>query len=211
MNQLTTTELAQRLTVSKGRVSQWVSEGKLTGCYQGDGRSRRFDLEKCAAALGRVLDKGQMLGNGAETRRAIRQVKADAGQSTPSAATQPDQRRDGLLDRGDPDRLELAKIATAEENLRRIRRDNELAEGHYILAEEAERQMARLLSQEVAEVETVLRDAARKVADKLGVEFKAVRALLTETWRAHREGRSTALQSEADDAGLTEAEKSADI
>lgn len=210
MSQLTTTELAQRLTVSKGRVSQWVSEGKLDGCYQGDGRSRRFDLEKCATALGRVLDKGQMLGNGVQTRKAIRQIKAEA--ELPIAPVAPDRtRRDGRLDDADPDRLELAKIATAEENLRRLRRDNELVEGHYVLAEEAQRQMTRLIAQEIAEIETVLRDAARVVADKLGVEFKVVRQLLVVTWREHRAGRVAVLTEAAEAAEMTEAETAADI
>ena len=52
---LNTTELAARLAVSKARVSQYVSEGKLDGCYVGEGRARRFDLDKVATALGRRL------------------------------------------------------------------------------------------------------------------------------------------------------------
>jgi len=210
MRQLTTTELAQHLTVTKGRVSQWVSEGKLAGCYTGDGRARRFDLEKCAAALGRGLDKGQMLGNGSQTRKAIRQIRAEA--ELPIVPASPERvRRDGRLDDADPDRLELAKIATAEENLRRIRRDNELAEGHYVLADEAQRQMTRLIAQEIAEIETVLRDAARAVADKLGVDFKVVRQQLVATWREHRAGRVAVLADVAGQADMTEAEKAADI
>lgn len=210
MNQLSTTELAQRLSVSKGRVSQYVAEGKLDGCFEGDGRSRRFDLEKVAERLGRVLDKGQMLGNGIETRRAIRQVVVAPPATKPADAVA-QKRRDGKLDERDPDEMELLKIAKANEELRRIRRDNALADGSYVLAEAAQREMARLVGQEIAEVETVLRDGARIVADKLGVDFRTVRKLLVDAWRAHREGRSETLKAVAADAEMSDAEKAADI
>jgi hypothetical protein len=210
MSQLSATELAKRLSVTKGRVSQYVAEGKLSGCYEGDGRARRFDLAKCAERLGRVLDKGQMLGNGLETRRALRRVSA-AGATGTEPTKEPAQKRDGVLDPKDPDRFELAKIATAEENLRRIRRDNALAEGNYVLAEAAQREMTRLIGQEIAEIDTVLRDAARVVADKLGVEFKVVRKVLMDTWRAHRAGRSSALEQEVASAALSDREVAEDI
>ena len=74
MTLLNSGDLAKALNVSKGRVSQYVSEGKLAGCFTGDGRARRFDLGKAATALGRQLDPGQMMGNGAGTRAAIRTV-----------------------------------------------------------------------------------------------------------------------------------------
>jgi len=216
MTQLSTTELAKRLNVSKGRVSQYVAGGKLAGCYEGDGRARRFDLAKCAERLGRVLDKGQMLGNGLSTRRAIRRVVAtDTAENTTTPPEQdhadPAKRRDCVLVPKDVDRFELAKMATAEENLRRLRRDNEIAEGNYVLADAAQREITRLMRQEIAEIETVLRDAARAVADEMGVEFKAVRKVLMDAWRAHRSGRSAVLAEEAGGAALSAPEKAADI
>ena len=48
----TGSELARIFGVSKQRVHQWVKEGKLNGCYTGEGHFRRFDLGKCAEALG---------------------------------------------------------------------------------------------------------------------------------------------------------------
>jgi hypothetical protein len=212
MSQLSATELAQRLNVTKGRVSQYVAEGKLDGCYQGDGRARRFDLVKVADRLGKVLDKGQMLGNGIDTRRALRAVEAEEskGEGKPAPRTAP-KSRDGRLDDRDPDELELLKIAKQSEELRRLRRDNAVADGAYVLAEAAQREMLRLVAQEIAEIETVLRDAARNIADKLGVDFRTARKILVDTWRSHREGRSDVLKSAAADAEMTAAEKSADI
>lgn len=80
-----------------------------------------------------------------------------------------------------------------------------------MLASESERQVSRMLAREIAGFETVIRDGARAVADRLGVEFKAARQILMETWRAHRTGRAEALADAAGEAGLTAAEKDADI
>ena len=210
---LTASELATTLGVSKARVSQYVSERKLDGCFDGDGRNRRFDLAKCAAALGRALDAGQMMGNGASTRRALRSLDLEAIDPGPATPPAPPVRpkADSELPSGDTARYELAKTQKAEEEVRRLRRDNELNEGTLVKATEVERQVARIVAQEIAEFETVLRDGARKVADRLGVDFKAVRQALVETWRAHREGRVAALSAEAEAAAMTDAEIASDI
>lgn len=207
MSGLSATELATKLNVSKGRISQYVSEGKLDGCYEGDGRARRFDLDKVAAALNRKLDLGQMMGNGLPTRRALRSVQAENETSAPPNV----RRTDGALPEGDVDQMELVKIARANEELRRLRRDNEVAEGKYVLASEVERQVAKALGREIAGFETALRDGARTIADKLGVDFKVARKILLDQFRAYRTGRVSDLQGEAASATATEAELSADI
>ena len=43
--QVNATTLAQRLGVSKARISQYVAQGTLAGCFTGEGRARRFDLD----------------------------------------------------------------------------------------------------------------------------------------------------------------------
>lgn len=218
------TQLAERLGVSKARISQYVSSGKLAGCYSGDGRSRTFDEAKVFAALGKALDPGQMMGNGAQTRAKIRELQSkaitadleDAGpvQFSPrqqAGVHEPRQRSDGMLPATDADRYELARIQKAEEEARRLRRQNAQEEGLYVLASEVERHVGRLLAQEVSEFETVLRDAARAVADAMGVDFRSVRKVLVDTWRDHRRGRSTHLAEAADAAGLSEIEEEEDI
>lgn len=205
MLSLSTTELATRLNLSKGRISQYVSEGKLDGCYQGDGRARRFDLEKVTDALGRKLDKGQMLGNGLETRRTIRALQIEA---TDEPVTP---RLEGRLPDRDPDELEIVKLAKANEELRRLRRDNAVADGAYVLASEVERETAKAIRSEIAGFETVLRDGARAIADQLGVDFKAARKILTDRFRSHRTARVDQLVDEAAGAALSGAETEADI
>jgi hypothetical protein len=207
MADLNTTELAARLSLSKARISQYVSEGKLAGCYVGDGRARRFDVGKVAEALGKRLDLGQMTGNGLSTRRALRDIEAENdGQPDPPPL------RDGTqIPPRDPDRLELATLQIKEEEARRRRRDNERDEGRWVLSEEVQRLTAKAVSKEIAQFETVIRDGARAVADHLGVDFRVVRKIMMDQWRSHRGRRRDALQSDASKATLSDAEKAANV
>lgn len=208
------TQLAQRLGVSKARVSQYVSSGKLDGCFSGDGRLRTFDEAKVLAALGRALHPGQMMGNGAQTRANIRNLQGLSDAGTEVAPVRPqmaDRNQDGVLPLTDADRYELARIQKAEEEARRLRRQNAAEEGLYVLASEVERNVARLLAQEVSEFETVLRDGARAVADAYGVDFRSVRKTLVDAWRDHRRGRTAELMAGADAASMTDAERDEDI
>ena len=202
---LSSSELAKTLGVSPGRVSQYVAAGSLEGCFSGSGRARRFDLDKVAVALGKKLDAGQMMGNGAQTRAVLKVLAA--GGPVPDVAS-PKKLGGGAteLDPKDDDRYEMARTQKAEEDVRRLRRINAEAEGRYVLASEVTQTVARLIGQEIAEVETVLRDGARKVADQLGVDFKTVRQILTAAWRDHRGSRVTQLEMQAAQAVLSETE-----
>ncbi len=206
MTQLNLTALAEQLNVTKGRVSQYVGEGKLDGCFVGAGRQRRFDLAACAKALGKNLDPGQMMGNGGATRKAITAISKTGKVSRadhPGGAS-------GLKP-GDDDGYQMARTQKAVEEARRMRRQNAEAEGVYVLASEVALQTKRLLAQEIAEFESVLRDGARQIADELGVDFKTARSILIGKWRDHRGNRTKKLQSDAVVAQATDAEKTADI
>ncbi|MBT9386973.1 hypothetical protein KM176_24245 [Pseudooceanicola sp. CBS1P-1] len=199
--QVTAAELAERMEVSRPRVTQWVQSGVLDGCFTGEGRGRRFDLGRAMAALGRNLDPAQMLGNGARTRRVLR-----AGESTPADLPKPER---GLPAK-EPDRYELARILNAEEDLRRKRRDNEREEGRWILAEAAERSASALVAREIGQFEAALRDGARKIADTENLDYRSVRAVLLGVWRDHRAARARALARAAELAELSDAEREED-
>jgi hypothetical protein len=205
---LNATQLAGSLGVSKARVSQYVSEGKLDGCYEGEGRSRRFDLSKVQAALQGRLDPGQMMGNGAATKRALSDL-ADPSDVPSDLRPRATPKTDGALSPRDPDRYELARIQNAEEDARRKRRDNERDEGRWVLAEEVERSTAKLLSREIGQFETVIRDGARAIADRMGVDFREARQILMQVWRAHRGDRAEVLAGESAEAPMTAAEQEA--
>lgn len=203
MAQLNTTELAALLAVSKPRISQYVAEGKLDGCYSGDGRSRRFDLDKVASALGRKLHPGQMMGNGAATRAALRDIDMPRPEPRPKA--------DGALPLGDADRYEMARTLKAEEEARRLRRQNMAEEGTWVLAEDVQRNAAKAMSQEIAQIETMLRDGARALADEFGLDFRSVRKVLMDQWRAYRATRADVLSVGAAATEMSQNEREADI
>lgn len=206
---LSTTELAQKLSLSKGRISQLVAAGKLDGCFSGAGRERRFDLDRVKAALQQNLDFGQMMGNGAATRRVLDDLDDEGDQVPKKPASTP---RDGAeLPASDSGRYELARALKAEEEARALRRRNQEAEGTFVLASEVRREVARTVAQEVAEFEAVLRAGARDIADRLGVDFKTTRKILTDAWRSHRAQRKDVLSAQADAAELTGAEQAGNI
>lgn len=210
---LRASELAKALDLSKGRISQLVGAGKLDGCFDGDGMQRRFDLAKCVEALGRRLDPGQMLGNGSQTRKVLNRLSAeDDGEGITEIATPvAPKRKSDILPQGDSDRYELARAAKAEEDLRAMRLRNGREEGLYVLASEVERQVARVLGQELGEIDAFLKDAARTVADQLQVDFKVTKKVLMDAWRAHRQDRSDGLLGDAMQTSLSETEKAAQI
>lgn len=224
MYSVTASELATRLGVSRPRVSQLVADGRLNGCFTGQGRLRRFDPAKAAETLARTLDPAQMLGNGAKTRMRLGDLAqegqgesrasekpAEGGKAAPPAGPPAGGHRDGALGGEDADAYTLVRTAKVHEELRRMRRQNEIDAGTLVLAVEVERLVARVLKQELAEVEEMLRTGARAIADVLEVDFKRVRKILLDTWREKRRGRRDALAETAGAAALTPAEKAADF
>lgn len=201
--QVNATTLAQRLGVSKARISQYVAQGTLAGCFTGEGRARRFDLDLVQKALHQRLDPGQMLGNGAGTRAALRDLDAPTPRTAPRA--------DSLLEPRDPDRYELARILNAEEDARRKRRDNERDEGRWVLADEVERSSRKALAREIGLFEAVLKDGARAVADRLGVDYREVRQILMAEWRTYRTTRAGQIRGAADAVQMSDAEREANV
>ncbi|APZ53733.1 hypothetical protein [Salipiger abyssi] len=207
---MNTTQIAEHLSLSKGRISQLVRDGRLDGCYTGEGRARRFDVAKVKAALNGTLDPGQLLGNGAKTRERLREPADDPGAGS-MVAPEPS-RSDSALPPRDPDRYELARTQKAEEEAKRLRRINAEAEGTLVLASVVASETARQMAQEVAQIESsVIRTGARRIADELDVDFREARVILTEVWRAYRAGRSAAKTEEADAAQLTADEQAEDF
>ncbi len=199
MSGINASQLASEFGVSKGAVSQWVSSGKLDGCFDGAGRQRRFDVSKCAVALNKNIDAGQRLGNAAKTLKPTQQ------QSKPKL------KESARIPADDPSVYEMARTQKAIEEARKLKRGNAEAEGLYVLASEVGRQVSKQIGQEVAEFETVMRDGARKVADQLGVDFKVVRKILVDQWRIHRKVRVKKLDAAAATAEMTDGERSENI
>jgi len=188
-------ELARLLGISRARVSQLVAEGRLEGAYAGEGRHRRFDLKAAAACLDRTLDAGQVMANGAEAADARCAIGADADPRDEAGATAPIPAEDDNDAVGD--RYRRARAEKAEMEAIRARIGLALDQGRYVLASEVELATRRALADEIAGVESMLRDAARALAAEHGLDPVAVRTTLFASWRAHRGRRATAAAGRA--------------
>lgn len=200
---LTTTELADKLCLSKGRISQLVKSGKLIEGHDftGSGRQRRFNLNNCIDTLRHTLDVSQAVANGAKTTAQI-----DAIASGPrKTSTQMPQDED--LPKQATARLNEIRVKRAELDLRRSLREEQVEEGRWVDVDEVRRATQKLIGQEVAETEAWLKDAARLIADKNGLNFKEVRADLRASWRKQRGDRADALKKAAADAEMSEREQ----
>ena len=205
----TLSQIADELKLTKGRISQLVGDGTLQGCYEGDGRQRRFDLVKVADALGRKLDPGQRLGNGARSEAARKALLREAVTEGPAK-----QASDTKLDADDPDRYQMARTLEAEARASRLRRQNALEEGTVVLRSAVETEITRALDKEIAGLENAIRDSARALADQLNVDYNSARAILRDTLRAYRTQRSGELTKAAEQAGakgLTAAEHAVEL
>ena len=154
------------------------------------------------------------MGNGAGTKAAVRGILAAPAPQRDFAAKIRDLPAATAGDGGpdaEPDRYDAAKTVKMEEEARRLRRQNQEAERKYVLASAVESQVAKLMGQEIAETEAFLRQASRAVADKLGLDARAVRQIFLDLWRAQRQSRSSDLAAKAEAAELTDEEREADI
>lgn len=210
---ITASELAKTLGISRQRVHQYVQAGKLDGCFSGDGTLRRFDLAKSAEALGKRLDPGQLMGNGAATKAVLNQIQTkDSPPAKPLTETRLNSEQGSAPMTGpDPDSYESWRTEKAKEEARRLRRQNAEAEGHYVLASAAAQATARLVAHEISKFQMALDCGSRIAADKLGVDYRVLRIIMRDAVRDHRTERSAALEIEAERAEPTEAELAEDI
>ena len=189
---------AQRRSVSAGRVSQWIGEGKIpAAALVGTGPSAQIDVEIAEQHLDRVLHPGQRLARAQQLLQASLPVD-----DTPEAASQGSgQARDMAL-RLQELKLEEAEDARQERLRRRLREAGEL-----MAAEEARRAWAKQLAELVRAIDAWLPDLGRTLAVELGVDAKLVTVRLRQEWRAFRLRLVAAAEVQAaEEVELVEAE-----
>ena len=104
LNTVTKAEFARMVNLSPGRVSQMISEGKLTDCLVGTGREARINADLAIEKLKLRRDPGQALGNGAKATLVI-----PAAATPPVAPPAPPSESDGISIK-----LQRAKLEQAE-------------------------------------------------------------------------------------------------
>lgn len=183
-------DFARRCNVTPGRVSQWISEGKLTGAaLVGEGRSARIDVTEAMRQLGDRLDLTQRLGlNGITTR-------IDAPAVSPLAATpipQPD-RPTSVEDQIKAERLKQEQIRT-----RRLEEEERANLGFFTPADEARRAAGQIAGTMISSFEASLPRFAQAVAAKFKVASRDVLHLLRDEFRTVREKTAAEMAQAAD-------------
>lgn len=191
----TRSELAGALGLSRPRISQLVGAGTLNGCFQGDGRARRFDLRAVAERLSRELHPGQRLGNGSRSDQAGRAILDSESCDQPRRPLQQDDEMPTTED--DPARYRVARIQKLESEARRLQRQEALDSGTAVLRSSVETEMARVVQSEMAALDAAIREMATTIAAQLHVDAAAVRAILREELRAYRQRRAGELAAAA--------------
>ncbi|TPL30188.1 hypothetical protein [Mesorhizobium sp. B2-4-7] len=203
MSTETKTEFAARCNVSPGRVSQWIAAGKIKPTsLSGEGRSAKIVIADALADLKRNLDISQSIGlNGLGTK--LNSGPPPSLSGVPSPETPPGQpepaRPDDTAEQIAKERLALAKIQT-----RRAEREEALADGRYMVREDAEAQIARTASMVLTTVESGFNGMADALAAEFGIPRRDVLHTLNKSFRAVREAATRAFAEKA--AAIAKAE-----
>ena len=181
-------QFAALRNVSPGRVSQWISEGKIKpDALVGDGRNAKINVAMATQQLRDSLDVGQLTGNGVGTRLdlplPVQPVPAPAKEPAPSPAGDP------IADAIKQERLDQLRRAN-----RREAEEEAARSGKYTDAAEAARQMGVIATKMMAVMEGSLAELATAVSARFEIpqrdvlhllrsEFRKVRATAAKTFR----------------------------
>jgi hypothetical protein len=162
---VTKAEFARRCNVTPGRVSQWISEGKLSGdALVGDGRASKICVAPALTQLKRKLDIIHRIGNGHATR--LDHLPPESAPSLP-------------LGRGAPENdpidgeIKLARLKLLQEQKLKAEEDRALRTGRFVLAEAVGRELTRLAGQMLSAFEGAL--AGQRVDAKKGKKGRELR------------------------------------
>jgi hypothetical protein len=179
-------DFAKLRKVSPGRVSQWISEQKITGeSLVGEGRGAKINVAKATAELRRNLDISQRTGNGLDTDLSL---AAPAPVLLPAPVDAPPAREVGLPT-NDPieEQIKREKLEQLQRANRKAAEDEAARSGRFTDTAEATRRMGALVAQTLAVIEGALPEIAtafsanfklphRDVLHLLRSEFRKVRA-----------------------------------
>lgn len=191
-------EFARRRNVTPGRVSQWISEGKISGdALDGEGRSAKIRESVALRQLKAKLEPMQMTGNGLGTR-----LGAAPAASPPSAAdvlplapaaTEPAPTASPTsalppLVIGDSveEKIKGGRLEQIQRQNREAQREEAVRNGQLTEAEEASKQAAKNTVQLMATFEAKLSDFATAISAAFKIPQRDVDHLLRSEFRKMR-------------------------
>ncbi|SHO65827.1 hypothetical protein SAMN02745172_02474 [Pseudoxanthobacter soli DSM 19599] len=179
-------EFARLSNVSPGRVSQWISEGKLSGAaLVGSGRTARINVAEARRQLRQKLDISQRLGNGLDT-----DLGADSP-ADPAPATGGE-----AASRAKPPGIDYEIKREKLEAMRRAKRREEeesrARAGVYTRTEDVARSARSMVSTIMSGFEGGLAQFADAIAAKFDVPKRDVLHLLRAEYRTVRQKMAAA-------------------
>jgi hypothetical protein len=176
---------AELRNVSPGRVSQWITEGKIRpDALVGDGRNAKINVTIATLQLRNSLDINQRAGNGLDTNL---DLPLPAAAPTPTVS---DPRREPDTPAPVVDPIEEGIKKERLEQLRRSNRkqaEEEAARsGRYTDAAEASRRMGQLGAQLMSVVEGSLMEISTAIGAKFQIPQRDVLHLLRSEFRKVR-------------------------
>lgn len=188
---MTKGDFAAAIKVSPGRISQYITEGKIHGpALAGEGRSARIVASIAMHQLQRTLEPNQRFGaNGSAlkspTDMFAAEAKAPSKPASPSVAPQID---------------ELAELRIRRERVatERAEREEQLEIGRYMLTEEARRENAKAVAMAFGVMEQGIAEMASELSEKFGIPQRDLQYALTKSFRGVRERASLSFRDQAE-------------
>ncbi|MEP0233446.1 MAG: hypothetical protein ABJD99_07890, partial [Roseibium sp.] len=137
-------EFARRINVSAARVSQYISENKISpAAMVGTGRAAKIRLEVACRDLNHVLDISQRIGNGLETQLDLPAKPSAAQESQPETARHAQQ--SALPDANSPEaQIKQERLRSLQFQNRKAASEEEAAKGRFMLTSDARNQMTAI-------------------------------------------------------------------
>jgi hypothetical protein len=185
MQTVTKSAYARMIGVSPGRVSQYISEGKLHGdALQGEGSRALIVVETANTQLGRSVDMVQSF------------VQSRPGADPPSQPSLPEP-PPGNLPLSDSAKYNRAKAEQQIMSTERDRRAFEAEKGRYVLVDSVAPGFNRVLAGILASLEQSLPDIAKRVTTALGAtDIKVATIAMRQAYRDWREQSSVLAEQE---------------
>lgn len=186
METLSKSEFAAARGVTPGRVSQWISEGKIgPDALAGEGRAARVIVDVANAQLDERLDPSQRYGlNG------LKDKQADPA--------------DPPVPRDDKQEQILAeKLRQAQMMSRKMAREEAAAAERYVLADQARAMIGEALTKQMQAIEGGLADMAMQVAAATGTDQRQVTHALRKAFRDVRARAAATFREVAEDEAET--------
>ncbi|WP_180901749.1 hypothetical protein [Martelella soudanensis] len=198
-------EFATLISVSAGRVSQYLSAGQIHGrAIEGEGRFARIRPDVAIAQLGLTIDPSQGFGANGKASAASWNRQADfprAGRRTGAAAELPlrplpveEDEEEDLAEQLARERLQQQKYKTAQ-----MERQEKAEAGIYTRTEDVRREIGRTSSEAFKVMEQGLPDLAGALAEAFNLPQRDIQKTLTRKWRDIREQAAAAFRERRDE------------